>query len=187
MFACATGSQMLAAVPPLAMKVDIRNWNTPMYGPLRLTEFQWKCDSQFAVLSIHETLTPQCSAAAVMSATTCAWLTESPLGTTKSGRDTRGRRGATGLAAGTTTLKNIAERTRSITGCVVTLVRRSISPTDERTSEADAAAPWDGVVMSTAVAGPATNMRKPRTSPRARLGKCKADHSYLVGLRSSLP
>src|SRR6202140_3913724 len=183
MLAWATGSQIEAAVPPLAMNVDIRNWKTPMYGPLGLTEFQWKCDSQLAVLSIQVTLTPQCSAAAVMSATTCAWLTDRPLGTTKPGRTTRGcrRTTAAGLAAGSAMLTSIAERTRSIIGWVVTLARRSTSPTDERTSAADVGAPWVGVVMSTAVAGPATIMRQPRTSPRARLGTCKADHSCWSG------
>src|SRR5579863_6115539 len=74
-----------------------------------------------------------------------------------------------------------------MSGWVVTLVRRSISPTDDRTWVTDATAPWGGVVMSTAVAGPATNMKQPRTSPRDRLGKCKADHSSVVGLRPSLP
>src|SRR5580704_8753496 len=142
MLACATGLQMVAAVPPLAMNVDIRNWKTPMYGPRGFTEFQWKWDSQLAVLSIQETLTPQCSAAAVMSATTCAWLTERPVGTTKPGGERCVRRGITRFAgAETAVLNSFAERTRSIIGCAVTLVRRSTSPTDERTSEADAAAP----------------------------------------------
>src|SRR5579864_3210929 len=94
MLACATGLQIVAAVPPLAMNVDIRNWKTPMYGPLGFTEFQWKCDSQLAVRSIQETLTPQCVAAAVISATTCAWLTERPLGMMNPGRETRARFGA---------------------------------------------------------------------------------------------
>src|SRR5580704_8505173 len=188
MLACATGLQMVAAVPPLAMNVDIRNWKTPMYGPRGFTEFQWKWDSQLAVRSIQATFTPQCSAAAVISATTCAWLTERPLGTTNAGRKTWAWRGIAGLTTiGKVARSSIAERTRSINGCVVTLVRRSTSPTDDRTWATDATAAWVGVVMSTAVAGPATNMKQPRTSPRARLGKCKADHSSLVGLRPSLP
>src|SRR5579862_2690544 len=115
------------------MKVDIRNWKTPMYGPRGFTEFQWKWDSQLAVRSIQETLTSQRSAAAVISATTCAWLTERPLGTTNDGRKTWAWRRATGLTTtGTVALSSIAERTRSISGCVVTLVRRSTSPTDAR-------------------------------------------------------
>src|SRR5580700_5610881 len=122
-----------------------------------------------------------------MSATTCAWLTDSPLGTTKPGCETRGRRGATRLGAGSATLTSVAERTRSIIGCVVTLVRRSTSPIDDRTRDAVTTGACAGAVMSTAVAGPATNMRQPRTSPRARLGKCKADYSCLVGLRSLSP
>src|SRR5579863_10077220 len=115
------------------MKVDIRNWKTPMYGPRGFTEFQWKCDSQLAVLSIQATFTPQCSAAAVMSATTCAWLTERPLGTTKLGRRARGCLATTFLTVGTATLRSFAERIRSIIGWVVTLVRSSTSPTDDRT------------------------------------------------------
>src|SRR5579862_5410345 len=106
-----------------------------------------------------------------MSATTCAWLTDNPVGTTKPGGAWCGRRGTTRFAGvEVAAVNNMAERTRSIIGCAVTLVRRSTSPTDERTSEADAAAPWAGAVMSTAVAGPATIIRQPRTSPRARLG-----------------
>ena len=87
----------------------------------------------------------------------------------------------------------VAARQRSAAGpgassdASMTLVRRSTSPTDERTREADAATPWAGVVMSTAVAGPATIIRQPRTRPRARLGKCNADHSCLVGLPAFLP
>ena len=170
---------MDAAVPPLAMNVDIKNWKTPMYGPLGLTEFQWKWDSQLAVLSIQVTLTPHFVADAVMSATTCAWLTERPVGTTNSGRNTW-RTAGLGLGLGLAMLMSIVERTRSLVGWAITLVARSISPTDERTSEADAATPWVGVVMSTAVAGPATNIRQPSTMPRARLGKCNGDDSCLV-------
>src|ERR1700693_2688577 len=72
-----------------------------MYGPLGLTEFQWKWDSQLAVLSIHATSTPYFCAAMVMSATTCVWLTERPLGTMKLGRGgtARGGGAAEGAAA----------------------------------------------------------------------------------------
>src|SRR5579864_3968467 len=119
MLAWATGSQIEDAVPPFAMNVDIRNWKTPMYGPLGLTEFQWKCDSQLAVLSIHATFTPQCSAAAVISATTCAWLTESPFGTTNPGRAMRRCTMGFGLT-GTLTITSCVERIRSIRGRAVT-------------------------------------------------------------------
>src|SRR5580693_7181715 len=81
----------------------------------------------------------------------------------------------------------MVSRTRSIIGRFSTLVRRSTSPTDDRTRDADAARPCAGVVMSTAVAGPATIIRQPSTRPRARLGICNVDNSLLVGLPAVLP
>src|ERR1700693_3659291 len=121
-----------------------------------------------------------------MSATTCAWLTDRPLGTLKLGRrwTVRGR-GAAGL--GRYVLGRIGSLTRSIIGRMVTLVRRSTSPMDERTREAEGATPCEGAVVSTAVAGPATIIRQPRTRPRARLGKCNVVHSCLRSGSRRLP